>query len=733
MARWQHYAYVASGTLLDKGKYRDSVSSMLMGAIRQGEDIAAAINLGNAVGMGSQLRKFSHYGKRKYHFPPPSGGFVDIALPTNVDDLVKGHLATETGLPVTAIAIVDLNVKRVDEQFWSMWWLQQNWRDANGSVWNYDKADYVWNGQAVQNYPITQLENGVLKISMFAPLSKQWVVVAQVPEANVPLEGKQVYKVIYEITQTVTTNPPVGSPPGTLPTISTVKTKRLWFYDPSSHTYPDLDFGVTTSSETFTPVVILQRDKQVYKDISTECELTTRRLMKRINMDPEKFLKTFNDVDTEKAEKYDIFIHFGLAIDKPDSQSEEYAYLFFKALQNRHFGDVANSIPANTVPNWETPPSLEMKVGGDNGYVLQMSWYSISDRSIITRQNHVIPPGALDFPTIDIPTDHEGGFKTVAPRVFYKWTTSRYLEVVAVYDYRMGYVVNTNGGMRYVDPQADKDPEIYIPLHDGLLRQMSMPKVEKLAQKSLRGTMFLVQSVKLKWYQTGFFKFLALVIVIVLIVAFQQYQLAELLGALLSVSVETATAIIAMGTSFIASYAAPLFGDAGWIFMLVVAFALNPMSLASMKEAFISKLTLQGWGTGMQLLNNVLSTANTISGFYTRYEQKSIEREMAEFNQTARERDEALQEAYYEFYKDVGSPMDLDALIGRYSQIPSETPNMFYARTLNANPGVKSFDMVSSFVGDCLELSNHQGANRYSMEMMEALVGKSVFGATMMA
>jgi hypothetical protein len=294
----------------------------------------------------------------------------------------------------------------------------------------------------------------------------------------------------------------------------------------------------------------------------------------------------------------------------------------------------------------------------------------------------------------------------------------------------MFYVVNTSeegdGRLRYVDvqlfPGEDDDPlefisEFRYPVHIGSMRATSTMHREEMLQDALAATVYLVEKIKVKWYQKSFFKWLIIIIVVIVIILAWQYEWLPSLYALATAAAGMAAlgymilyVVVAFALGFMISFAGGLIGGFWGRLFVVVGMMLafsgqgqtsNPFS--SWSRSYNAFSTAPGWGSAFQLINATTPFLNFGMEVYSRYTMHKLESQMRDFEKNAREKQEELRDAY----DNLGGPswvdpMDL-VLVSRQNNF-IESPESFFNRTLNANPGILGYDLIHNFVDIALTL-----------------------------
>jgi len=255
------------------------------------------------------------------------------------------------------------------------------------------------------------------------------------------------------------------------------------------------------------------------------------------------------------------------------------------------------------------------------------------------------------------------------------------------------------------DPETDSDPklEFRIPIKINLLKEVATMHREELLADALAATVFLVQEQKVKWYQSGFWKWLIIIIAIIVIVLSYRYDLlsgvanfASLTG-LSGLALYTVYYVMAFAIGFIISFAGSLIGgELGTLFTIVgtmVAMSVNPFT--NVTQTFKTFVDSPSFGSAVSFIQATDVFIRSGMRIYARHEFRQLQHEMDDWLKTHRERQQELQDAW----DDLGTITNVDPfdLIRAQSDNMAETPETFYNRTLNMNPGLLGYDLIFNF------------------------------------
>lgn len=257
------------------------------------------------------------------------------------------------------------------------------------------------------------------------------------------------------------------------------------------------------------------------------------------------------------------------------------------------------------------------------------------------------------------------------------------------------------------DPEEDS--EFRWPIMVESLKATSAMHREEMLQEALCATVFLVSHQAVKWYQQTFFKWLIVIIIIIIVIIAQQYHLLYMIKEMAAAAVAvgaTGTALafsalyVAMtfALGFLISFAGSLIGGKwGALFVIIASIymaGINPF--ANMSATWGQLVTNAGFGTAIQFLQAVMPLLKVIEIGYSTYQMDKLEGEMEDFIKTKKEKYDELRDAY-DMLGDVPTGIDPMYITSTFVGHVAESPESFYTRSLNANPGVLGYDLINDF------------------------------------
>ena len=546
-----------------------------------------------------------------------------------------------------------------------------------------------------------------------------------------------------------------------------------WHYRIGSNDIPALEAEITAGllEMSYLPIAILMHDRVWFDEAGDpEWEETLDRLMRDIALDPydikEQYLDSITNPDPDTPpdsipdieDIWDFFIRFGVPLKTTFRGGREYLFYFYDWLRTRStwttFADYKAFIDGGQFGDQPASTLSEEEGVEYTGYIARYAWSYIErvdNLGAFTPPGWAEPlrPGRTWSKTYELgDADYNEGLDWVHGVGNYSVAASQpdgqeHAYTLVVHDNRddthsiilmmgpsMEYQINTSedpvgvgdGGYvdyryRFVDvelfpedPEED-DREFRWPIHIGTLREVSTMQREPALADALSATVFLVQRVKVKWYQKGFFKWLIIIIVIIIVVLAWQYHLLPSIAA----AAGAATGATALGLwalyvvltfaiGFLVSFAGGLIGGRlGQLFVIVAMFMamggsfsnINPFSKIS--SAWTNLTTAPSFGSAVQFIQAVYPALNVGQKIYVEYELHKLQDEMRDFVKTAKEKYEELQDAWDSLQEtpDWLDPLQLArtfSTAGLY-----EDPETFYYRTLHANPGTLGYDLIQNF------------------------------------
>lgn len=294
----------------------------------------------------------------------------------------------------------------------------------------------------------------------------------------------------------------------------------------------------------------------------------------------------------------------------------------------------------------------------------------------------------------------------------------------------MRYTINTKETItgeagyrfRYAEPhifdfnteESEYFTNFRIPIHIGIMNdQISRMHWEEIIGAAGTATVFLVDKTKVPWYSTGFFKWLIILIAVILIILSVIYAggagSETLVGVIVGLLGATGFmafvlyVVLSFAIGFIIALAGSLIGGtAGQIFTIVG-------SIVMLYGAGGSNIIAGGWGAAINTINTTLAYVNLGLQIVNTYLNAAADAELRDWYKDAKEKGQELAAAY-----DLLGPPPigvdaLDLVDVQQRGATGEYPDAYYSRTLNMNPGMLGYALVYNFVDLALFLPERPG------------------------
>jgi len=427
-----------------------------------------------------------------------------------------------------------------------------------------------------------------------------------------------------------------------------------------------------------------------------------KKMAKYMNMDYQDLVDSIHENpdinDVEQA-----LMVMGVPADTENSVEQKYLFDFFSGIYQQT-KDYSNS--SNTTDNFEVINKLNYEVNQssiiiqDKRFKMALQWRNIIKRRVAGSIGDIgtFKSGAGTVPS-DIKVPSLGGSTvtwdtSVKSHWYQKQVTTGVYEEVLVYGLKMVYYIIDG----YTTTGDENNEELLlIPIDVSIARAYSLVDREELYTRSLHFIFNSVIVTKLKWYQAGIFRFLMLVVAIVITV-YSYGSTWQTIGAALAAGTITISAVV---MSFLQEIVKLL------VFQLVIKLFVQAVDwkiaivVAMVVAASYAADLLKGTS-----LNNIFNSKDliTLSNGLIKESNRKVNSDLSdvldEISEFQRESEEALETLKSKTEELLNENNRLSPLI-----IFGETPSEFYDRTIHyGNIGTLSLDIVSNYVEAALRL-----------------------------
>jgi len=735
------YAYLGSSSVLEPENYVDSIkSAIISGSINDNESIPQNILFGTKAGFQLFVEKFIKYGYDKYVYPPPVEYQIIIRDET---DSIKAAIASEEGVLPQDITISkkswtnfrnylvgDLGVNHTN---YTYFWLQENrplispsgkWFKEYDTV-QFEQTTTVENPAYDPDLPTGPGNEEFIDVNIVFDNSS----LRSVTGFNNPNITLQVFVYFSE-------EEDIYPPPGITEylfdsynirfrtyyyveyTVAGDSKTRYWVYDINAETYPSI-LGMVAEIKTirnWVPVVFFQKDKVPWdQNPNNPWYNSNIELMDELGLDANEVWQSFKNIDSQGAEIWDMFFHFGCPINNSSDPKDRYVCQQY--LYHLFYGYYLN--------NGTGEGGFYLNIGGPSGYDNGYKWRTLSyvDYSV-NKPNDFGDWKASAF----VNSNDEGVFTfSCWAEIFDPFTNDTLYREIKVIGLQQSILTNTNQGLRLAYVRDWQN--LYMELRPDLFREIRVIYKERFLQACLRGTVVLVEEIDIPWYQSGFWKAVFAIVVVVIAVALFQWQLAGTAATLFSISgiaISWQTLSVLAFTIFLSYTASFVYGDSlfGKILVFIASF-IAVGGLTTLSNINLQNILNQGFGTAVQALKTVTTIADFTLSYYQKEKIEALKDEYEDLVRDYKQKQEELEAYYYSLGIDNAdvSINPITDIVKKSNSYIQETPDEFIQRTVNPNPGEDMIQIISNFTDITLSLPKRPGQKNALEGIVEMISG----------
>lgn len=662
---------------------QQSVLSSVLNKTNKVVDIQNTI-LYSLANKGSQYYEF---GKNKFVHGLPTGTSIGL-----VADIAKVETVIQ-GLYGTDNKVLSATIDNFELDFIGNTWLRDN------TDWDSTTDTYTYNGL-------------VYKLNNFKVENNRIVVYGTHPTNFIPqptyridspyLVYQNTSELFYYVTYTDTT---------------VTENPKYWVYLVSDGTYPTLDVEPSQPSSQFYPVVPLrisnksltsdnQKDTELYKsskELLSILDVSIAELEEGVNANPD-----IEDVDH-------AYFMLGVAIDSQVEGSQQYLFDFFSNLRN------VSRITKDIYTEWKSDPDVKGAPPVNYYHMTDRTWkfylvYNYIDE--VTTQGVI---GDVGYTKVDISPQSpiiesydvsQGQGQSTTRTITYesdlsvvvltRQVTPTQIKVITVsglvsfnkiYETNRNYVINLQS--------VKNDEEILmIPLVHTIVEDMKWEDRNPIYYDSIKVVFNAFEKVKLKWYETGFFKIVTVVLAI---------SLAVFTGGLSSLvtglTVAASAGIVSLGIMVAKTIVFSYLTKAAFKFVadeLGVGVAMALAAVAIVAGASGSLIDLPYADDLLSIGQLGVSSTNE----FAMGEIANLTKEFTEMVSLQQEELEASQDELGLNLVQQIDPLDLFTSVG---MLPMEQPSAFIERSLTTNIADISNNVITTFFDNQLTLPDLGG------------------------
>jgi hypothetical protein len=671
-----HYVNVSTSTLNeDIAPYK--LGSILLRAIRQGkQNLSQELQYANLTGYRGQLLNLFNTANRDYIY-----GIPETDLSNNAVNVAEVKAVLDDIYTPVVHSIVDSYLYKLIPIIWAYWWLQEN-----DGTFDYDNLTVV---QASTTYDVVGATLNTAKTQMTIQLDNGGTPATYATTVTDMPNWDDHYYVVEYWKDTATT------------------TRFMWVYQASLGTHPTLDVDVSYIYEPMYPIIPIRiNDANVNVDKTSELYLTTKSLLQTVSMDIDELVtgvtKQENDdeelVDVPDLDKIsDIFYMYALNIYGQEPVQKKALYNLFTELESQ---------ARLTEAQYTSQLSSNFKVT-DNSFVISSATFDFEVTfSYITITDTAGSPLDLDeysvtyYPLSDLPhsipdqSDQQIPNSYILIRHQYEASKYKQIEVRGLW---VNHIINSGGGPKnspiYIttytpgDDLTDDQKNFIIPLRLDTVSSLSPKEADQLISISNHIQAYAADSQYVKWYRTGAFAAFLKVVAFVAFIWDWTGTTTELLLAM------AYYAVIKYAFEYVLVLLLEHFeGNDFLIFLtqvVAVVVLINLTSTDFLKMPGVDQLL-----TSVTAFSSVQITSAQVVLEDVRVASEAFEKELEEALATIEEAEDAMNPERLLDLTDI-----IDVTGYKY-----ETPDDFYTRTLQTNPGILAFDHLHNYVDINLNL-----------------------------
>lgn len=462
---------------------------------------------------------------------------------------------------------------------------------------------------------------------------------------------------------------------------------RYWAYRIGAGTYPTLDALANFVPEehgNFFPFIHFRQNKQSLAGVEgtpgykqSNDYKKSKKIAKKLGLNYDDILEMINE-NPDVADVDQSYMMFAVPANTEDPVEARYLYDFF----NKYYGAMLDD--AGPPPDWYTGQLSGGIFIQDTKVKMQLFAYEI-DKDV---SNGVIGPvGTYDVLLTEGPVNY-GGYTRTEQIYYFRYqhtpTQHRFIRVVG-----LGMHYHIAG--QYAEAVIDDFRVILVPLDRSLTETYGMKAREKLYARSLHIIFNSVQVIKVKWYQSFWFK--AVMVIVQVVLAVYSLGTSEAFLAFMSTSMYAIAAMIVIEQIVIAiviNYAFQLFAK------VVGAEVAMVFAVAMAAYAAYTVATASNFRAALPKAEQLLKLANGLRQASLEVQIKDLVDEYNDFTV----RSEAENEKLVEAAKLLENKSLVSPLV-----IFGETPENYYARTIHSgNIGTVGFAMLHDYVDMALTL-----------------------------
>lgn len=661
--------------------------TVIQRAILGGSDLASTLRDAAINSIGNKAKAYYRYGRDSYILGLPMGTFMGYYV--SMDD-VKTVMDRVTGRDST---ILDAKIAIPDGKLFISSWLTEN-------GYNPDTKELVAMAHSFYTYFFKEAvvsEIGKVKITyiekfdnpnpMEPDTSKQLITYLNVADA-VPNESYCVVKY----------------------TIPHDSAEYTWYTQMSLNLYPELNPENTDIQKSpYFPIVPV-RENNVTSTFTNKPKLakSSKHLLNKLGLNYGDIISGV-DANPDIGQVDHAYIVIGLKLNSTEQAALNYLFEYFSYLENVSTVTEAEDaawVFGTTYGISNQPPVNQLEVRCNYYRILLAYRYinkstvtgSIGKVGTVTQTLNVVPQD------VHISTNGPSLVRDNSELILRKQINdTQYVELLVKGPHHINYVYNGYGvdtNIKILTENEDNNNFI-IPLNRYIFTEVLSQK-EQIAvmYSALNITFNSYEVVKLKWYQTGLFQFIMVIITVALTI----YGFGYIANSIRGMTMAAAATFIAQQVAI------------GVVISVGLQFAIKILGLEATVLAvliMVAAIVYSGYGPngagsleGVPWADEILKVASGLPEAVKKYSEtmlKKISQEMTDFQDYAQKLWDDLEDKWDAIkHQSNLDPIGLFYLTDYY---PGENPGTYMDRHIHTgNPGVESLNAIGGYVDNMLDL-----------------------------
>lgn len=492
--------------------------------------------------------------------------------------------------------------------------------------------------------------------------------------------------------------------------------RYIFVKDISNNTNEVLNIGSFSRLDDYYPIVTIRKGKENTVDTAPQEKIEEiNRALSHMNLTLEDITDGVmgGSAENDPEQMHDVFLMYAADLHSEDKHTIEYLYRYFKDLSYTQASSKAE------FDNWfediytrNRPKQTALRIVQDTFDVSLLFNYIdvrvvagvLGNTSDVIRTFTVADP--IKAPPFIFGFDFGIEETEMSTVVFRKQISETHYEEVTVHGLMHVHEVYDNHvAIRTIknslDEKAtrDDDKAFFLPVSRNILRSMAGLKRHQVLQDTLCVTVYAVQKTKVRWYQRGIFKWVVMIVLVIVAFFTGQWQLPATWAAAGALAVSFLVDLVVgyivglILKPVLIEILQAIGVDSGFFVMVLAVIAamfyqvdlvsiVADVALSTVDVAFALAGAFQEV-IGQELLGIQTEIDSLLNGM------DAFEKEMDAIN-------DLLGYTSFDYYA-----------ITEQNRIRLEQPNEFFARTLNKNPGILALDQVTYFVQSKLQLPKY--------------------------